>query len=768
MFGRRISHRVDGQDITIQFEKNDVCIRIITKDIINIFAAVDSEREPSAAIEEEKSVDTTFEVVQEKDALCIRTETILAKVYDECKIDIYDKNGQLVCADYRGERSVRSSISEGYIQLAMQEGHQINQKKSHYKIEVIKRMEGDEAFYGLGDKTGFLNKRGYEYEMWNTDNPDPQVDCFKALYKSIPFFITLRKNCVYGIFYDNTYRSYFDMGKESDEYYLFGAEQGNLNYYYIAGDSMKDIIRNYTYLTGRTPLPQIWTLGYQQSRWGYESEEQIREVASKMRENDLPCDVIHFDIDYMDSFKVFTWNKEHFNDPKRLIQDLADDGFKVVTIIDPGVKKEEGYPIYEEGVKNQYYATQPNGEIYVNSVWPGKSVFPDFGAKDTREWWGDNHQFLLDIGVRGIWNDMNEPASFEGQLPDDVVFHYGEQVANHAKVHNVYGHYMAKATYEGLKRLDKRRPYVITRACYAGSQKYTTAWTGDNHSIWAHLKMAVPQLCNMGLSGLNFIGTDVGGFGSDVTKELLCRWVEVGCFSPLFRNHSANGTRFQEPWQFDQETLEINRKFIKLRYRLIPYYYDLFHVAEQEGLPIIRPLILHYEKDENVSNMNDEFLVGENMLVAPVLDPGQNCKLVYLPEGTWYDYNTKEEVEGGRYMVREAALDTCPVFVKSGTILPNYTEQSYIGQVNQDTLLLDIYPGVGSYTHYQDQGENFNYLDGEYNQYEITTDGKICTIRLVHNGYDQGYEKAKILYKGTCKEISLHNLGENDTVSISL
>ncbi|WP_310605531.1 glycoside hydrolase family 31 protein [Anaerosporobacter sp.] len=740
MFGKLLDYQVKNQEVIVKFEKRQAKIQIITDEIWNVFASFDSEEEQSAAIEGNKQLHTEFTVVKKENYIQIATNSVIANVYDDLKIDFCDSKGTIICEDYRGERKVQSGVSEEFIQMALQEGHQVEQKKAHYKIEVLKKMQGDEAFYGLGDKTGFLNKRGYEYEMWNTDNPDPQVDCFKALYKSIPFYIALRKENVYGLFYDNTYRSYFDMGKESEEYYLFGAEQGNLNYYYIAGDSMKDVIGNYTYLTGRTGVPQLWTLGYQQSRWGYESECQVRELAANLRKHDLPCDVIHLDIDYMERFKVFTWNKEHYDDPKKLIKELGEDGFKIVTIIDPGVKVEEGYPVYEEGIKNGYFATDKEGDIYVNSVWPGKSVFPDFGNEEARTWWGNNHAFLLEQGVRGIWNDMNEPASFEGPLPDDVVFSDGVRKADHAKVHNIYGHMMAKATYEGLKRIDGRRPYVITRACYAGSQKYATAWTGDNHSIWSHLKMAVPQLCNLGVSGMAFVGTDIGGFGSDATKELLCRWVQVGCFSPLFRNHSAKGTRFQEPWQFDEETIAINRKYIKLRYRLLPYFYDLFYQTEKEGLPVVRPLIMHYEQDEIVKNMNEEFLVGESVLVAPVLDQGQMCKMVYLPEGTWYDYWTKEMIEGGRYILRDAPLDVCPIYVKAGAILPNYTEQSYVGEKKQDTLILDIYPGEGSYTHYQDNGEDFAYQEGAYNEYQVKIDkDNNCTVRLVQEGYDANY-----------------------------
>ncbi len=421
---------------------------------------------------------------------------------------------------------------------------------------------------------------------------------------------------------------------------------------------MTDEVTNYTYLTGTTPLPQFWTLGYHQSRWGYESADDIREVAAKYRELKIPCDTIHFDIDYMDGYRVFTWNEEDFGKPGDIIAEIEQEGYKTVTIIDPGVKLEEGYPMYDEGIQNGYYAKAPDGEIYVNAVWPGDAVYPDYGNPHVRTWWGEKQKYLTDLGVRGVWNDMNEPASFHGELPLDVVFTDEDRPTTHAAMHNIYGHLMSKATYEGLKRADGKRPFVITRACYAGTQKYSTFWTGDNQSLWSHLQMAVPQLCNMGLSGLAFAGTDVGGFGADCTPELLCRWVEVGAFSPLFRNHSSKGSRRQEPWQFDRQTIDVNRKFIELRYRLLPYFYDLFHECEANGLPVIRPLVLHYENDPETWNLNGEFLVGENLLVAPVLEQGATKKLVYLPAGVWYDFFSGKEYQGGQYYMVDAPIDT--------------------------------------------------------------------------------------------------------------
>jgi alpha-glucosidase len=746
MFGKIVNFEIKDNNINIVFENNYGTISIINDAIINVFSKLDDVKPNSKAIENPVKSQTEVTAVLDGDCIVISTAELIVKVYDEFLVDFYQKDGLLLCKDYRGERTINRLLSQKDMELMALEGHQLIKDMQNHKIQVMKVLEGDECFYGLGDRTGFLNKRNYAYELWNTDEPAPQVDSFKILYKAIPFIISLKSNCTYGIFFDNTYRSYWDLGKESADYYFFGADNGNLNYYFIAGDKVSDIVAGYTSLTGTVPRPQLWTLGYQQSRWGYETEEYVRELAAKMREHRIPCDVIHLDIDYMDNYKVFTWNKESYDNPKRMIQDLSQDGFKFVTIIDPGVKAQKGYDVYDEGIKNDYFAKTEDNQVYINQVWPGDSVYPDFGKKRVRDWWSDKQKYLVDMGVRGVWNDMNEPASFKGEIPDDVIFSDEERKATHGEMHNVYGHLMSKAAYKGWKKHDNRRPFVITRACYAGSQKYTTAWTGDNHSIWAHLQMAIPQLCNLGLSGMSFVGTDVGGFGSDTTPELLARWVQVGCFSPLFRNHSNKGTVKQEPWQFDKKTLDIYRKYVELRYQLLPYFYDLFVSQEETGLPILRPLVLHYEKDEKVHELNDEFLVGENILVAPVVMQGALNRLVYLPEGLWIDYWTKEQQVGPVYLIKEAVLDVCPMYVKAGTILPKYPVQDYVGEKEITELILDSYPGNGEYIHVQDDGETFAYEDGVYNQYKFSIDeNRVFRVELLHKGYEKVYESFYIL-----------------------
>lgn len=757
MFGKIKDYIIRENKVYFNFESGQGIIEIIASSIINVFSPLKCEQHNSKAIEKLSIEKTEFETERKCNFIEIKTSELIVKVFDDFKVDFYNKDGQALCEDYRKGRN--PFIRRGKSAIIEEEGHEKTGGFEKHKIEVMKKIFGDEKFYGLGDKTGHLNKRDCYYENWNTDNPRPHVESFKSLYKTIPFFITLRKSASFGIFFDNTFKSYFDMGKENSEYYYFGADDGNLDYYFIAGQDISQVISGYTKLTGTTPLPQRWTLGYQQSRFSYTPEERILEVAGNFRKNKIPCDVLHLDIDYMDNYKVFTWDKNKFSDERKTIEKLSRDGFKVVTIIDPGVKKEKGYSIYDEGLKNEYFAVDKDGIAYVNKVWPGDAVYPDFTMEETRKWWGDNHRKLLDAGVAGIWNDMNEPAGFNGPIPDSVQFKNDGNPSDHSEIHNVYGHLMSKAAYEGLKRHTGKRPFVITRACYAGTQKYSTVWTGDNQSFWEHLRMAVPMLLNLGLSGIAFCGTDVGGFSFDCTAELLCRWTQLGAFSPLFRNHSSIKTRDQEPWSFDEETLNITRKYIKLRYKLIPYIYDLMWQCENTGLPVMRPLVLHYAEDENTHEINDEFLLGENMLIAPIVEQGKRYRGLYLPEGRWTDYWTGEIMQGGKYLIKEAPLDICPIYIKSGSIIPNYPNQNYIGEKKIDELILDIYPGEGRYIHYNDDGESFEYKNGKYVIYDFNMENQTDTfIRIKKSGKDCNYRTFKVIYNSSnVREVYFNN-----------
>lgn len=778
-YGRLIDYVINDNDVRINFEKQNVLITIIKSDIVNFFVPLFRNERNSKAVETLKKSTVKFEIERLNDCLKIKTEKLIIDIFDNFVVNIYDIKGNILCADYNGEYKPFKRRS-GDFALAEAEGHNIN-GENEYKVYVSKKMEDDMYFYGLGERTGPLNKKSYHYVNWNTDNPSPHGETFDRLYKSIPFLISIKDKTAFGIFFDNHFKTYFDMGRDNKDYYYFAADDGNLDYYFIYGPEVKKVVEGYTKLTGTVPLPQLWTLGYQQCRWSYENEERLMEIANNFRERGIPCDTLYLDIDYMDGYRVFTWDKNKFKDPSGLIKKLKDMGFKVVTIIDPGVKVDTEYKIYKEGLENGYFAKDNEGITYRNEVWPGTSVFPDFLNSNVRKWWAKNQKIMMDIGVSGIWNDMNEPASFNGPLPDDVMFDNDGITVMHKEAHNIYAHFMDKATYEGIKYETGKRPFIVTRACYAGTQKYSTVWTGDNVSTWEHLRMSIPMLMNLGLSGFGFCGTDVGGFGHDASAELLQRWVQVGAFTPLFRNHSAMGTRDQEPWAFDKLTEEINKKYIKLRYKLIPYLYDLMWNMSKNGAPVIRPLLFNYQNDKNTYEINDEFMCGDNILVAPVVEQGKKARMVYLPSGdNWIDYWTKEEFKGGTYIIKETPIDICPVYIKAGSVIGVSEEQNYIGEKTSDKMIFEIFLGSeqseSKYYHYLDDGESFKYQIGEYNAYKI----KVCAddnveikVKTLEKGYDDKLNKLEFrIYNLNSKKVIINGQNQknsdNNIITINL
>ena len=741
MSNRLLDHQVDGQKIQFQFQTGSLQLTILTPEIIRVLADATSG-DHSYAIEGDKTQKTSFTVTATAADVTLTTSGLTIVVGADQRLDVFNAAGAPLVQDYLGQRRpLARGMDAQQAALASAEGHELTGQGApgHGYHEVLKQLAPDEQFFGLGDKTGFINKRGYEFDNWNTDDTAPQMENFTRLYKSVPFLLGLKNGAPYGLFFDNTNRSHFDLGKESEDYYFYSVEAGVLDYYVIGGASLAAVIQNYTYLTGRTPLPQKWTLGYQQSRWGYQDAAEIALIAQKMRDYHLPMDVIHLDIDYMDGYRVFTWDPHKYPNMKQFLADLKAQGVKIVTIIDPGVKEDPGYPIFDAGVRNNFFVKTPEGFDYVNRVWPGESVYPDFGRQQVRDWWADNHQKLTTAGVAGIWNDMNEPASFNGQIPDEIIFSDEDRAATHGKMHNVYGHNMSHATYTGLLAQQARRPFVITRAAYAGTQKYATVWTGDNHSLWAHLQMMIPQLSNLGLSGFAFAGTDIGGFGSDTTPELLIRWLEAAIFSPLLRNHSAIGTRFQEPWAFGEPTLSIYRRYLQLRYHLIPYLYDLFAAGETTGLPVMRAMVLADEQDPRLREISDQYMVGTALLVAPIVQKGQTKRLVYLPAGQWIDFWTGTRYQGQQDIVVTAELAQLPMFVRQDSLLPWADEREFVAEAPEQHLTFRLFGETGQYDHYQDNGLDLAYRQGEYNRYQIVVKADQAQVILQHHGFAPVY-----------------------------
>ncbi len=611
-------------------------------------------------------------------------------------------------------------------------------------VRLYKSREEGERYFGCGERTNRLEKTDSYQVFWNVDPPAGHTASFNNLYSSIPFTLSMIGGRAYGLFFDNSYRVEFDLAYEQQDRAYYGAEGGNVVYYVFCGPTPREVLDRYTEFTGRTPMPPLWSLGNQQSRYSYESADELREIACNFRDRDIPCDTLYLDIDYMDGYRVFTWNKETFPEPEKLMAELKEQGFNVVTIVDPGVKVDVNYPVYAEGRERDLYCKTPGNEEFHNVVWPGICAFPDFTDPEAQKWWGEQHRTLLDVGVAGIWCDMNEPSLFvpkHSTMPSDVVHPGGGDAKFHAQIHNTYGSLMARSVREGLLKLrPDERPFIITRAGYAGLQRHALQWTGDNSSWWEHLRMSMPQLMNMGLSGVAWAGVDIGGFYDDCDGELLARFTEFGAFQPFCRNHSQKGTRRQEPWTFGEPYESVCRKMLKLRQRLIPYLYTLFEECHRTGAPIMRPLLFEYPEDETTYTMDDEFLLGNALLIAPIIRPGIEHRYVYLPRGTWFHRWTGERFEGPAHILARAPLGEPAVYHRANTALPLWPEMNHIGEKPADPLTLLLYPAEGSEESflYEDAGNGFGYERGEHAQRRVVckaSEGEISVSLSEREGF---------------------------------
>ncbi|HWP45408.1 MAG TPA: glycoside hydrolase family 31 protein [Blastocatellia bacterium] len=642
-------------------------------------------------------------------------------------------------------------------------------------IAATKKLGFDEHFYGLGEKAARLDKRRGQFTLWNSDTPG-YVEGTDPIYQSIPFYIGLEEGAAYGIFFDNSYRTRFDFAAFSQEHITFAADGGEMNYYFFWGPSIKKVIGRYSDLTGHMPLWPIWALGNQQSRYSYYPDRLVEEVVRRYREEDLPLDVLHLDIHYMNGYRVFTWDRERFPDPSGLIARLKQQGVRVVTIVDPGVKyqppapgakdeavrpelapQDRSYFVFNQGFEKNFFLRRKDGRLYIGKVWPGESVFVDYTLPDARRWWGDLHRAYTDHGVAGIWTDMNEPADFidqTGKQQMDVVSYDEGERSTHAKNRNTFALLMARATYEGLERLQPdRRPFVITRAGYAGIQRYSTMWTGDNNSTWDALALSLPMFQTLGLSGQPFVGADVGGFIGRSNGELLTRWYQVGFLTPFLRNHKTIDHYDHEPWRFGKYYTDIIRKYLKLRYRMLPFLYTTLEEAHRTGVPVFRPLVLNYQQDTNTLNLDDQFMIGSELLVAPILKPDLTARRVYLPEGTWFDFWTGKKYAGGTMIRVDAPLEIVPMFVRDGSIIPMWPEMNYIGEKRPDPITFSIYldeGGRGSATLYEDDGISPAYRQGGVRRTRITasrSQGYRVTVGAPEGSYDPGPRNFVFLFK---------------------
>ena len=642
------------------------------------------------------------------------------------------------------------------------------------QVQVWKKMPADENYYALGDKAGPMNRRNRAFTNWNTDEFGWQ-EFSDPLYKTIPFFIGLRKGVAYGVFFDNAYRSSFDFGKDGREYFSFGAEGGELNYYFLAGPDPKKVVEEYTSLTGRPPLPPLWSLGYQQSRYSYYPESRVREIVRTFREKKIPADVIYLDIDYQQGYAPFTINREYFPTFEKMISDFRAQGFHTIVITDLHIKKDanHGYAPYDSGIKNDVFVKNPDGSLFVGKVWPEDSVFPDFTLTRVRRWWGGLYKDFVAMGVAGFWNDMNEPSVFfraDKTMPLETVHRLDDGATiDHRAAHNIYGMENARATYEGLLALEAgERPFVLTRAAYSGAQRYAATWTGDNSSAWNHLKMSTPMLMSMGISGMPLVGDDIGGFAGSPPADLLTRWFEVGALNPIYRDHTAKGTADQEPWVHGPEHEAIRKKYIELRYRLMPYLYTAIEETARTGIPLMRPLFLEYPQATEFYGDDRDFLFGRDLFVAPVTTEMVDAENIILPPGDWYDLWSGAKHEHSEYIQLRPRLDEMPLYVRAGAILPVQPVVQNTGETPDGPLELQVYPGedcVGSL--YEDDGHTFAYQKGEILRihYSCTTSPSSVTITssIEKNAYKPWWNSAVLTVYGAVNAPKEVRIGERVT-----
>jgi alpha-glucosidase len=606
-------------------------------------------------------------------------------------------------------------------------------------VRCWKRLRRGDRFYGLGEKAGPLDLRGREWQNWNTDaaEHEPGSD---PLYQAHPFVMCVNRGRAYGLFFDNAHRSTFDLGATSGDWFSFGADGGRMDYTFLPGPRPADVVRRYTALVGRPALPPLWALGYQQSRYSYESAARLQRVAAEFRRRRIPCDTLYLDIDYMSRFRVFTWSRRKFPRPRALCASLAAKGFRLVATINPGVRVEPRGAVYVKGLAGGHFCKGTDGRTHVGTLWPGPCAYPDFTRKATRRWWAGLCRRLAGVGLSGLWTDMNEPADLkraDKTLPPDVRFHNEGRPADHRACHNVYGLLMARATHEGLAAADAARPFVLTRAGYSGVQRYAAVWTGDNKSDWAHLRMSVPMLLNMGLSGLAFCGADIGGFRGEATAELFTRWLQLGIFYPLCRAHTCRGPE-QDPWSYGRRHERINRAAIELRYALLPYLYTEMRHAATTGEPVMRPLVLDFPDWAPATSAagrwaaESQFMFGRQVLVAPVLEEGARRRPVWLPPGEWRDFHTGRRVHGGRVVTVRAGLETIPMFARAGAVIPTRRVLPHTQPGPVDELVLRVYRGEGGGEAYLDDGWSGRHLHGDYRleRYTVQWERGRALVRL--------------------------------------
>lgn len=683
-----------------------------------------------------------FEVERHDDVVRLRTSALTVTLgLEPFRLDVHRCDGSAVietAQDAHGRYWAYATLNDAFA--------------------LRRRCRREDAVFGLGEKSGGHNRKGRDFTLWNADvlDPhtarefsagrppeDPRADRnsveWDPYYVTVPFFYhqTYPGGAMAASFLDNGHRGHYDFGPP-EEYRIHFAG-GQYTEYVFAGPDLPDILGAYTWLTGRAAPPPLWALGYHQSRWFHYSQEAVEDLAARHRELDIPCDALWFDIEYMDGYRVFTWDRKAFPDPGALLGRLGDLGFRVITIIDPGVKYEPGYWVFDQARERDVLCRTEGGDIYVGQVWPGNTAFPDFVTEEARTWWGELNAEHVRSGLAGIWNDMNEPAT--GSIAAERMrFDRGRQ--SHERYHNQYALLMAMGTSAGLRAAAPNlRTFVLSRAGFAGIQRYAANWLGDNQSRWDHLWLSMPMGMGFGLSGQPFVGADIGGFHGNSNAELFLRWMQYGTLTPFCRNHSEIGNVDQYAWAWGDVVQGLVRDAIRLRYRLLPYIYATFLHSTETGAPIQRPLVYDYQYDPAVRDIDDQYLLGPDLLVAPVIAPGQTARQVYLPAGGWYDWYSGETFVGPRFLVAPTPMEHIPLYARAGAVIPMWPEAPRsTAEYHPQTIELHVFvpADAGTYRSFVQEDDGLTLAAQSGRRYrttfEVTREAGVVTVHAEVEG----------------------------------
>ena len=670
---------------------------------------------------------------------------------EDRKAELIEKDGRLDFI-YNGNSLLRTKVDRTF---------GVSGSKWMFTFDYCDEMH----FYGMGEKSNGFEKSGIKTKFWNTDVwgdfPVSEVvhHSTDPMYLSVPYLLIKKEDNWFGILVDNPYPVFMATGAEetiakqnnsdtSKDFYL-GSVNGKPHLYFITGDDPADVTSKLQRLTGPVSRPPLWSLGYHQCRWGYKSYEDLKELDQRFSQYDIPCDGLWLDIDYMNGYRVFTWNKEHFKKLKDEIADLKQSERNVVPILDPGVKRDSDFPVYLDGKDKNVFCKNTEGLEYTGFVWPGETMFPDFSIEEVRKWWAEKVKEFASVGIKGVWIDMNDPATGSSEL-DEMRFDHGKK--NHEYFHNQYSLAMQEATYDGLREANPdNRPFILSRSGFTGTSRWSAIWTGDNFSNYHNLRKNIETSLNLSISSIPFIGSDVPGFGGDATGELMISWFKAAFLSPVLRNHSLKDTKEQEPWAFNDKVLKVVSHYIRLRYKLLPYLYNLFIELENKGEPVLRPLYYHSTKSEveNMLYIDDQFYTGSSILHAPVVNEGEVERDLYLPAGRWFEVLSGNFVDGNKIAsFYDGTDEKTPLYIRDGSMIPMLPGIRLNNQSDLSEIELHVFADRNSiiedFNYSYDAGDGYGYKTGEESSFSIRGEaiGDILELEII--GLTNGYKDCRL------------------------